>query len=294
MSSLVQQPSRAITAEEAGLVEQLRIRFPPGTTESYGMPLDDAVLVRYLRARDGSVEKSAEMLTATLKWRREFGLPEMLSSEMDTIKKENSTGKMYASGFDKQGQPVVVMRPRNENTMDMDGNIKHLVYQMERVRAILQRTSGGLGKACVVIDYVGFSIRNSPPKTSISILNILQNHYPETLGQAYFVSPPFIFKGFFKVIYPFIDKDTKERFCFVSGKADSAAAQAVLLKNFDADELEEAFGGKFTTEFDSAVYLAAPMDQEFRSALAASSSTSSSSSSSGEQQPPKGIDTRAP
>lgn len=76
MSSLVQQPSRAITAEEAGLVEQLRIRFPPGTTESYGMPLDDAVLVRYLRARDGSVEKSAAMLTATLKWRREFGLPE--------------------------------------------------------------------------------------------------------------------------------------------------------------------------------------------------------------------------
>lgn len=76
MSSFVQQPSRAITAEEAGLVDQLRIKFPPSGTESYGMPLDDASLVRYLRARDGSVDKAAAMLTATLEWRREFGLPE--------------------------------------------------------------------------------------------------------------------------------------------------------------------------------------------------------------------------
>ncbi|CAN0529548.1 unnamed protein product, partial [Ectocarpus sp. 12 AP-2014] len=38
--------------------------------------LDDAVLVRYLRAREGSIEKAAAMLTATLEWRREFGFPE--------------------------------------------------------------------------------------------------------------------------------------------------------------------------------------------------------------------------
>lgn len=57
-------------------------------------------------------------------------LDQVLSNDMDIIRKENSTGKMYASGFDKQGRPILVMRPRNENTLDMDGNIKHLVYQV--------------------------------------------------------------------------------------------------------------------------------------------------------------------
>lgn len=44
--------------------------------------------------------------------------------------KENSTGKVYMSGFDKQGRPIMIMRPRLENTFDHDGNIKHLVYQV--------------------------------------------------------------------------------------------------------------------------------------------------------------------
>lgn len=57
------------------MVKTLRAQFPLGT-ESYGMILDDAVLVRYLRARDLNVEKAAAMLTATLNWRRDFGLPE--------------------------------------------------------------------------------------------------------------------------------------------------------------------------------------------------------------------------
>lgn len=66
----------SITDEEAGLISQLREAHFPSGTESYGLPLDDAVLVRYLRAREGSVEKAAAMLTATLEWRREFGFPE--------------------------------------------------------------------------------------------------------------------------------------------------------------------------------------------------------------------------
>ena len=50
---------------------------------------------------------------------------------MDVIAKENSTGKVYVSGFDRQGRPIVVMRPRKENTHDHDGNIKHIVYQVQ-------------------------------------------------------------------------------------------------------------------------------------------------------------------
>ncbi len=72
--------------------------------------------------------------------------------------------------------------------------------QLERARAILQKTSGGFGKLCVMMDYVGFSLRTAPAmKISLATVNVLQHHYPETLGQAFFVTPPLVFKGFWKV-----------------------------------------------------------------------------------------------
>lgn len=58
--------------EESAGLSQLRESFPADTTDSAGMMLDDACLLRYLRARSGNVAKAAAMLQATLEWRREF------------------------------------------------------------------------------------------------------------------------------------------------------------------------------------------------------------------------------
>lgn len=69
--------NKVITPAEAQGISQLRQSHFPAGTESFGMPLDDACLVRYLRARSGDVEKAASMLSATLEWRRQFGLPEV-------------------------------------------------------------------------------------------------------------------------------------------------------------------------------------------------------------------------
>lgn len=42
-----------------------------------------------------------------------------------------------------------------------------------------------------------------------------------------------------QVIYPFIDSDTKGKFCFVPGNAKGETAQKVFSKNFDLEQLEE-------------------------------------------------------
>ena len=64
---------------------------------------------------------------------------QVLKEAKDVVAKENGTGKIYLSGLDRQGRPVMIMRPRLENTFDHDGNIKHLVYQ---VRSGRHDTSG--------------------------------------------------------------------------------------------------------------------------------------------------------
>lgn len=66
--------SSSMDKDETVALAQMRESFPADTTESYGMPLDDACLLRYVRARNGSVPKATAMLTATLDWRREFNV----------------------------------------------------------------------------------------------------------------------------------------------------------------------------------------------------------------------------
>lgn len=98
---------------------------------------------------------------------------------------------MYVRGFDRDGHVIIYMRPKYENTNNHDGNLKHLVYNLERAIAAVHYRGEGVEKIILLIDYDGYSLMNAPPmKTSTETLNILQNHYPERLYRAYCVQPP--------------------------------------------------------------------------------------------------------
>jgi hypothetical protein len=50
--------------------------------------------------------------------------------------------------------------------------------------------------------------------TARTVLNILQEHYPERLGLALIINVPFFVKAFFKLIMPFVDPVTREKVKF--------------------------------------------------------------------------------
>jgi len=203
-----------------------------------------------LRARDNDLEQATTMLDSTLLWREEFGL-DSLQTWTEVMQKENLTGKAYVRGKDKQNRPIIWMKPKFENTYDHDGNIKHLVYNLERAVACGEANGYKDGKLCLIIDFEGYSIMNAPPmKTSMETLSILQNHYPERLAKAYLVRPPWIFHSFYSLISPFIDVVTKEKVMMLSSKK-----HATLVENIDDEYLESTVGGLDTRPFDSAVYL---------------------------------------
>lgn len=222
-------------------------------------PVDEACCMRYLRARDGDLKKATAMLRATLKWRREFGVRTLVEDRFPVLEKECATGKTFVlPGEDREGRAILVMRNKNENTKDHDGNVAHLVYQMERsVKAATQKRKETW---CLVIDFEGYSVFNAPPmRTSRATLSIMQDHYPERLHRAYLVDAPWLFHGFFKLISPFIDPVTKRKIVFVKG--DAARRASVLARDFDLANLEKCVGGTSDYAYDAAAYLAADRDR---------------------------------
>lgn len=207
------------------------------------------------------------MLKATLAWRIEFGLSD-ISGWRDVMTLENSTGKTYVRGYTRHGHAVLIMRPAMENTNNHDGNIKNLIYTMERAIACSEKS--GQEKLLLVIDFENYSLFNAPPmKTSRQVLSILQDHYPERLFRACLVRPPMIFYAFYKMISPFVDRVTSEKVCMLTN-ADMNNPNNQLHQVVDRASLEAVFGGEDFRPFDSALYLDGPFDADYNTILSLS------------------------
>jgi hypothetical protein len=113
------------------------------------------VCQRYLRARDGNLEKATAMLRESLRWRSDFGVATLVRDHAALLKTEGATGKLRVSATrDREGRPVLVMTPRLENSKDHLGNLRNLVYNLER--ACAQADAGSPdGKMVVVMDFRG-------------------------------------------------------------------------------------------------------------------------------------------
>ena len=109
-----------------------------------GLPMVDGTFLRYLRARNFDVPLATAMLRSTITWRREFDIKSMRRDGWaKVIEEENKTGKSYCRGFSKFGHVLLYLRPKHENTYNYDGNIKHLVYNMERAVACMEADGRG-------------------------------------------------------------------------------------------------------------------------------------------------------
>ena len=258
----------SLTAEQLAALERMRIAFTDKAAASTSsldprFIFNDRLYMRYLRARNFDVDKAVTMLNTTLQWRETFGLKN-IQEWMETIRMENDTGKIYARGFDREGSILLYMKPRLENSKNHDGNLKHLVYNMERAIATMDATSGE-EKLVLLIDYDGYNLSSAPPmKTSMETLSILQNHYPERLKCAYCLRPPWVFNAFWSVISPFIDPVTKNKIKMVPGEQ----LRNLLSEKIDVNVLEASCGGDDPRPFVSRHYLDADFTSEYYSILA--------------------------
>ena len=165
----------------------------------------DSTLCRYLRARRWNLKRALKMLVSSLRWRR-AARPDSITWE--DVAAEGTSGKQYVTGQDQQGRNVLVMRPGRENTREHAGNIRFLVYTLERATwrespaedpPLGSYVDHASEKLVILIDFTGWTLATAPPmKTSRETLSILQDHYPERLAVAVCHNAPLIFALFWK------------------------------------------------------------------------------------------------
>ncbi|CAO3591868.1 unnamed protein product [Absidia cylindrospora] len=220
-------------------------------------------LKRYMRARKWDYEAAKTMLENTVKWRRDYR-PDQL--DPDYIKPEAETGKMYFNGFDKNGRPIWIMRPRLQNSKDAERQVKNIVYSLERGIRLMPAKVENIA---IIVDFKDSSVSHNPSlNTCKKFLDILGNHYPERLGIAFVVKSPWFFFATFKMISPFMDPVTKNKIKFVydnvDGKQDDTKATTnewVHFKDFISnDQLETDFGGDYPFRYDLETYWKSLLD----------------------------------
>ena len=104
------QPSVAeaeAEAEEKDVKVETLAALSPEEVSIYGVPLladerSNVILLKFLRARDFKVKDAFAMIKNTVRWRKEFGIDELLEqdlgSDLDKV--------VFMHGFDKEGHPV--------------------------------------------------------------------------------------------------------------------------------------------------------------------------------------------
>lgn len=232
--------------EEAAKLKELRDSLGP-LTGLTALFCTDACLCRYLRANNWSHKKSRKMLKETIKWRELYKPQEI---KWEAVSKEAETGKIYRADFcDREGRSVLVMRPGAQNTNQLEGQIKYLVYCMEN--AILNLPPDQ-EQMVWLVDFEGWNLSMIPVMTARETANILQNHYPERLAYAILYNPPKFFEGFFNIVKPFLDPKTQKKVNFVYPNEEES--DRLMGTCFDVDKLESAFGGKSASRFDKEEY----------------------------------------
>ncbi|KAH0598662.1 hypothetical protein MHUMG1_03966 [Metarhizium humberi] len=217
-------------------------------------------ILRYLRATNWAVGESEQRLRDTLAWRREYGLDAFTA---DYISPEQETGKQIIVGFDKQARPCQYLNPGRQNTDPSPRQIHHLFYMVERVVDVMPP---GVEKLNLMINFKPSAQRQNtsvPVSTAREVLHILQSHYPERLGKALIINGrrrlltsrffflffcfivPWIVRGFFKLIQPFMHPVTREKLKFNEDMRQFVPAAQLWSSDWNGD---------LDFEYDHAVY----------------------------------------
>jgi hypothetical protein len=122
-------------------------------------------------------------------------------------------------GNDRVGRPIVYVSVRDHIKDQFPGEAteKLTVFTMETGRKILQPPNESV---TVVFDMTDFSLKNMDYQHLKFLINLLQNHYPESFALGLIINAPWVFNGCWYIIRPWLDPVVESKIHFINNLND--------------------------------------------------------------------------
>jgi len=215
--------------------------------------MDDAMLLRFLRARKFDVVKAKAMLLEAEKWRKDFGVEDIMKNFQFTEREQvMNYYPQYYHKTDKDGRPLYIQQVGKLDVAALykittkERMLQQLVYEYEkflqdRIPACSKAVGHPIETTCSILDLKNVSL-SSYYKVSDFISEasaIGQNRYPETMGKFYIINAPWGFSTIWAIVRGWLDAVTVEKIKMLSGSELNK-----LLEQIPAENLPKEFGGK--------------------------------------------------
>uniref|UniRef100_A0A336LKE0 CSON007951 protein n=1 Tax=Culicoides sonorensis TaxID=179676 RepID=A0A336LKE0_CULSO len=219
---------------------------------------DYPTLLRFLRARDFSIDKSAAMLLDSLKWREQHRVDHLLDEyRMPSVLTKHFPGGWHE--FDKDGRPLYILRLGHMDVKGLlksigeDGLLKLTLHICEEGLRKMQEQTNRQEKPiwswCLLVDLEGLSMRHlwrPGVKALLRIIEVVEQNYPETMGRVLIVRAPRVFPILWTIVSAFIHENTRQKFLFFGGP-DCLHIEDGLELYMPVDKIPDFLGGPCTT-----------------------------------------------
>lgn len=228
-----------LTKTEEACVKALKEAFPPSSVpvEDIDFLQSDTTYIRYAVAVEGGVERAKKRLADSIAWRKEWA-PAQITFEKVKDAYENS-GPLRLGGQCKEGRPVVLLTLTEEDSSrPLRKRLNCMCYIME---SFIRK---GYGKITWIVD---FGERDREKKKEDKekdamrkqAMAILDEHYPERLGQMIFFRAPWYMTMLLAVIKRTLPSNTRPKIINVGSEMKD------LEKYIDISQIPERIGGKY-------------------------------------------------
>ncbi|EGF81563.1 hypothetical protein BATDEDRAFT_4327, partial [Batrachochytrium dendrobatidis JAM81] len=213
---------------------------------------DDALLLRFLRARKYDLQKTERMFLDCEQWRASYNVESVVQTFAYTESFQvNQVYPRFYHKTDRLGRPVYIERlhtldvKRLFEVTNQDRVVMKHVREYEklmryRLPACSAKVGHPLEQGCSIIDLKGVPLSsfNQVRKVLQSLSAVAQNYYPETLGRMYIINAPTLFTTIWGIIKSMLDENTVAKISVIGSNYAKT-----LLEDIEPENLPKFLGG---------------------------------------------------